>query len=200
MTSYSSNFYPKYLGERCCNCTTQELGPTGPTGPAAVGERGEPGATGPIGPTGYTGPRGCRGETGPPGPTTANSSILGGVVSNLNTNVVQYFGPFLGSFDISPTNTETSAVTHIPFNCTLSQLYIQLSDMPGSSTSYTFTVRKNMVEDGISVTISNNEMTGLNSSSNMLFNTDDLLTISCLPYNNPTSVSVRWSAKLSCLP
>lgn len=199
MSRYYAN-YPQYLGaQKCCDLRTQgPVGPAGPTGPASIGERGWTGATGY---TGFTGPRGCRGETGPARP---NASLIGGVVSNLNIspimNVPQFFGPFLGSFDANPTITESFAATYIPFNCTLSQLYIQLSEPPGPGASYTFTVRKNMSEDGISVIISGSNVTGQNTSSSMIFNADDIITISCLPYNSLTVASARWSAKLENTP
>ena len=188
MSRYYAN-YPQYLGaQKCCDLRTQgPVGPAGPTGPASIGERGW------TGPTGYTGATGPRGETGPARP---GASMIGGVVGPLSPSVIQYFGPFLGGFDINPSTSELDSITYIPFNCTMSQMYIQLNEVPGSNTGYTFTVYKNMNEDGISVTISGNEQTGSNTSSSMTFNAGDTITVACIPFGGPMSASVRWSAKL----
>jgi hypothetical protein len=201
-----SKYYPdytKYLGSRRC-CELRGDGPTGytgPTGPGAIGQRGDTGPTGPsvTGPTG----RSCKGDTGstgPTGPAGLNAyltSMMGGLAIEPSTITDSYFGAYAATYTLNASLIENQATTIIPFNCTISDLYINLNLPPGVDQGYIFTVRKNNVDTGIHISISDINVSGSNILNSADFNAGDVFTIRCVPNNNPNQVSVRWTCKIT---
>lgn len=192
--------YPQYLGaQRCCNIKTRgPEGPVGPPGPAGVGERGW---TGPAGQS-FTGPtgKGCRGATGPAGPAGSSVSMIGGLATlsspGDNTNI-RYFGAYVAGSGLGGEAIESNATTIIPLNCTISNLYVNLSTPAGLQNSYTFTIRKNGVDTTISVPISGINTSGNDTSNTSTFNSGDTFTISSVPSGIPNNTEVRWSCRLT---
>jgi hypothetical protein len=191
MSRYYAN-YGQYLGaQRCCDLRGQgPQGPAGPTGASAIGQRGYTGPTG-AGPTGATGP------LGPTGANGSMTSMIGGLVMGPSTNASSYFGAYAGSFTLNSSLIEQEAITIIPFNSTLSNLYINLSLAPGVGNGYLFTIRNTGTDTGINITISNANNSGSNTINTSDFNAGDQLTIRCDPIGNPALVSVRWSCKIT---
>ena len=199
MSRYYTN-YTQYLGaQRCCDFRGQgPQGLVGPTGPSAIGQRGLTGPTGSsvTGPTG----RSCRGDTGPRGPAGSNISMLGGLatISSTNNTLTTYFGGYAAGSSLEVSSTETQATTYIPFNCTISNLYIYLTTAPGISTSYTYTIRKNnIIDTSVTVTISGASSQGSDLTNTATFTAGDIFTISCVPDGTPNLTSVRWTCKLT---
>lgn len=129
-----------------------------------------------------------------------SSSMISGYVQNLDSANTCYFGIDVASFNgLTPSTTESSASTAIPFDCTLSHFYVYLSGNPGVGASgYTFTVRKNGVN-----TLVANFMTGSTTFSSdvtdtVSFTAGDVFTIGSVPNVSPFGgVSARWSCRLT---
>jgi hypothetical protein len=188
MSRYYAN-YGQYLGaQRCCDSRGEgPQGPAGPTGPSAIGQRG------------YTGPAGASvtGPTGPAGPIVTLSSMIGGLVTSPSTITTSYFGAYAGSFTPSSSSLEYEAVTIIPFNSIISNLYINLSDPPGSGKGYLFTIRNEGSDTGINTTILDTNTSGSNTINSSNFSAGDQFAIQCVPINSPDSVSIRWSCQIT---
>lgn len=205
MSRYYSN-YSQYLGaQRCCDLRGQgPQGIQGPTGPSAIGQRGQTGPTGSsvTGPTG----RSCKGDTGPRGPTGPAgveaylTSMIGGLAIEPSIVTDSYFGTYTASYTLNATLVENNAKTIIPFDSTLSNLYIYLNNSPGIDKGYIFTVRNNNTDTAVNITILDNDTLGSNLLNTVNFNTGDQLTIRCVPINTPALVSLKWSAKLTSRP
>ncbi len=145
MSRYYAN-YGQYLGaQRCCDLRGQgPQGPVGPAGPSAIGQRG---FTGPAGEsvTGPTG-RGCRGPTGPSGgpigptgPVAPSISMIGGLADGTSTptanTIIHYFGAYVAGTTLNLNLSESNAITRIPFNCNISNFYVDLTTPPGLGAS-----------------------------------------------------------------
>lgn len=215
MSRYYAN-YPQYLGaQRCCDIRVQgPPGPQGPPGESAIGQIGPTGAqgmsitgptgrgsTGDTGPSGGpVGPTGPQGNTGPIGPVGTSVSMLGGLatLSVVGSNIDQrYFGAYVAGIDLEGTPTESNATTIIPFNCTISNFYVYLTTPPGIISSYTFTIRKNNFDTSIVVTISNDDILGIDTTNTVSFNSGDIFTIRSSPTNLPNFTNIRWSCRLT---
>lgn len=208
MSRYYTN-YTQYLGaQRCCDFRGQgPQGSIGPTGPSAIGQRGLTGPTGAsvTGPTGRsckgdTGPRGPTGPSGgPTGPAGSNISMIGGVatISGIGNTSTRYFGAYVAGTSVEVSATETDATTIIPFDCTISSFYVYLTTSPGTSTNYTFTIRKNATNTSATITISDANVQGSDLINSVTFSAGDILTLSSVPSSTPNLTSVRWSCKLS---
>jgi hypothetical protein len=211
--------YNQYLGaQRCCDLKVQgPAGPAGHTGPGAIGQRGQTGPTGrsftghtgQTGPTGgsFTGPIGSTGPTGPVGPVGPignTSSMIGGMarIDNTGDNTNnRYFGVFVASntSDSSVTATQSNATTYIPFNCTMSNFYVYLTTSPGEGKNYTFTVQKNGINQGLTVTITDTATSAADLINSVTFSSGDILTITSVPVGTPNFTEVRWSSRLTSL-
>jgi hypothetical protein len=204
MSRYYAN-YGQYLGaQRCCDLRGQgPQGPAGPTGPSAIGERGFTGPTGPsvTGPTG----RSCRGPTGPTGPAAPSISMIGGFGSSTTTTDtdVHYFGAYVAGISLDLNDTESNVISRIPFNCQISNFYVDLLTAPGGVASYTFTVRKNTTTDtSISLTISGSAKSGSDTTNTATFNAGDIFTVRSTPSsapNTPAESNLRWSCRLTAI-
>lgn len=196
MSRYYAN-YGQYLGaQRCCDFRGQgPIGPTGPQGESAIGQRGYTGPTGEsiAGPTGES-------ITGPTGPAGQSVSMIGGFAGSITNqgNTGCYFGAYIGGTSLDLNQNESNVITRIPFDCEMSNLYVDLiTNSPGSGTSYTYTVRNNSMNTPLSVTISDLNVSGNNTTNTATFNSGDLFTVMSTPTNGPTGTNVRWSCKLT---
>lgn len=197
---------------------------TGPTGRGCRGSTGDQGAQGPIGYTGYTGiqgpigytgytgvtgsqgPTGRTGSTGARGPTGSGVSMIGGLATSVSNTTTHYFGGYVGSFTNNSTPTEGNATTIIPFNCSVSNLYIYLDVSPGGTLpNYTFTVRNNGASTPVTTTITGASTSGSDLTNSTTFTAGNNLTIRSDPSQggsgvNPNTVNVRWSCRLTTNP
>jgi len=130
-------------------------------------------------------------------------SMIGGVATNLGTGATGYFGIYSGSFtSFASTTNETSTVMAIPFNCDVSNFYVNLDTQPGgalSGKSYTFIIRQNQNDTPINVTISNANVTNSDTTNSASFSSGDIFSISSTPANNPNQSNVRWSCRLTSI-
>lgn len=105
-----------------------------------------------------------------------------------STSAVRYSAPVQTVFWQA---SEVDARVDWPTTGTFSNLKIKLVSAPGTSGSahsYTFTLRINGVDTGVSVTISGDQTTG-QSTASVAIARGDLLTISCTPANTPAAVA-----------
>ena len=180
-----------------------EIGPQGLQG--ATGAQGLQGATGPQGFQGATGAQGLQGATGaqgPPGTFTGSiNSMIGGFVQNIKNNQITYFASYVASIiGLTADATESNAQFAIPLNCSLSNLYIYLSNSPGLGTSYTFIVRKNGTNTGLNVIINGLNKNNSDLVNTVTFNSGDLLSISAVPTGTPVNdLEVQWTCRLTSL-
>ena len=146
--------------------------------------------------------------------------MIGGAVNNIKNGYNTYFGLFTTNTGTNDAETNFTKVTSIiPLNCIISNFYVSLSEPPLGVqppgllpqippgvlvNAYTFTVRKNGVNTGLTVTISNNNTTGsiTGVASSILFVEGDSFAIVAEPLMpiglRPTdNLNVRWSAKLT---
>jgi len=72
--------------------------------------------------------------------------------------------------------------------CTIKNLYVILSSAPGSSKSYTATLRKNGASQGLAVTISETATAG-NASTDIIVADGDLLCTMTTPSGSPTAIN-----------
>jgi len=182
MSKYYGN-YNQYLGsQKCCNIERRgPQGMIGPTGPASVGPRG---------------------NTGPTGPQASNfNSIIGGVaqINEEPVTYISYMGLYVAGKSLEVEQAEIAALNVIPFNCKISNLYINLSATPGESRSYTFTLRNNSINTDITITISDNDTSGNDLVHSATFNSGDSISIMIVPDGSPNSVNLRWTCQLSSL-
>lgn len=209
MSRYYAN-YGQYLGaQRCCDLRGQgPAGPPGPTGASAIGQMGFTGPTGPsvTGPTGRsckgdTGPTGpAGGPTGPTGPASTTVSMIGGFGSYTTTTntSVHYFGAYVAGVSLDLNDTESNVITRIPFNCTISNFYVDLiTAPPGIAKSYTFTIRNNTNNTSLSLTISDANTSGSDIINTASFNAGDIFTVISNPTNTPAVTNLRWSCRLT---
>lgn len=80
----------------------------------------------------------------------------------------------------------------IPAVVSIQDLYVTLSDAPGTGKSRTFVVRKNNVDTALTVTISNNEITGINSLIAVPYSPGDKIALKSVPTGTPTESRVYW--------
>ena len=202
MSRYYTN-YTQYLGaQRCCDFRgAGPQGMTGPTGASAIGQRGHTGPTGEsvTGPTGRScrGPTGYTGPTGPPGTGEYLTTMLGGLATNISNLSVTYFGAYFGSFSTDASSNEAAAITIIPFDCTLSNMYINLDNAPGDNAKYIFRVYKNHVSTSFDVEASGESLSYYNLSDSISFSAGDTFSIECDPDNGFAPFNVRWTCKLT---
>ena len=127
-----------------------------------------------------------------------SKSIIGGFAKDIKKSLTVYFGLFSGSFnDFSASNNELDCPSIIPYDCSVKNLYINLSNSAGSvGASYTFTVRKNGVDTSLSVVVNDVSTSGSNIVNNVSFLQGDNLTIGVVP-SSPTipndNLEVRWT-------
>jgi hypothetical protein len=189
------------------------VGPVGPTG--ATGQVGTTGDKGPKGPQGSEGPQGLQGLQGPPGlngpdgpqgPPGLNGTQsfilvggnLGGSVQNTinsnegllsGSNTPRFYGPGNGV----DTVLESEAV---PIDSgTVTQLWVQTTNVPGAGDSYTFELCKNSVcSNQVSCTISLPTLTECNDTVDTLdYAPGDTIALRAESTGGGTQTNVSWS-------
>ena len=122
-------------------------------------------------------------------PTTVGNSFFG--LSSLNaddplntTGVTSWWQSALGYSDVTDVGAEEMFAL-IPGNVTLSNFYVSFVTAPGSSKSWTFTIRKNLISTALTTTITGAATTG-NATANVTFGLGDLFTIIAAPAGTPT--------------
>ena len=69
----------------------------------------------------------------------------------------------------------------------LSNFGVRMEGSPGGvRKSYIFTVRKNGISTGLTVTVTNAFTFGVNASDSVSFNSGDIISIQCVPIGKPT--------------
>ena len=118
--------------------------------------------------------------------TNAKESNLfsGGYTS---TSLTYYFHAF-GGLTGEASGTEADAYQVIPTAGTLRDLYISLDVDPGTSPdAYSFTLRKNGVNQSLTVTITADNKTGNDVSNTVSVSPGDYIDIMCVPLNSPAT-------------
>ena len=134
----------------------------------------------------------------------SGASMIGGFAKDIKKANTTYFGLFAGSNDVNADANENFCFNYMPFNCTISNLYIYLVGNPGSGQNYKFTVRKNAVDTSLNVTVSGSASTPpplfveSNLVNSVTFSQGDRFTISAIPSSSSATdnIDVRWTAKL----
>lgn len=129
-------------------------------------------------------------------PTTANEFLLGGVGGGMSNVDTQYnyllptFTGYLTPSAWSTTEANRQQLTSIAF--TAKKLYIRLSESPGTSKSYTFTLMKNGVATDLTVTANSTNWTSVGDTTTVSVVAGDNLSLRQAPTNSPTSVRAFW--------
>jgi collagen triple helix repeat protein len=188
---------------------TGAAGPAGPRGaPGANGKDGILGAAGPTGARGATGPEGApgikgatgvKGTTGARGPTGAQgvtAVVVGGAAADIRRTNVTFFSLFSPP-TLQASSSESLVQQELTVAGTLSNLRIRLSaSNSGGGTSYTFTVRRNGSNTGVTCQIGNGQSSCADSTHSVSFAAGDLISIVASPSGSPTdSLDVRWTAR-----
>lgn len=169
----------------------------GPTGPQ--GQQGVPGQTGAqgsgaTGPAGMTGPGGA---TGPPGATGSGGGVggtgIGGMVM-LSSNIVNISdGNIIGSGYITTAMNEFSASWPVTRPCTLRNLFVNLSTIPGGGNARVFTVRVNGVNTPLALTIAAFATTGTNTFTLVPVNAGDRVSLQTNVIGTPMNTTCEAS-------
>jgi hypothetical protein len=175
------------------------IGATGVQGPeGATGAQGDEGATGPTGATGPQGPTGATGATGPAGADGVSSSVIGGAaldIKRANTTYVGLFGSPTGSA------STTESLVQLPLQAgTISHLYIKLSaNQAVASATYTFHVRLNGANTGISCVISTGQSSCSDTTNSVAVTDGDQLSVSSVPsVTQPTdNLDIVWMSRFN---
>ena len=119
--------------------------------------------------------------------------ILGGGYPDALSSGVTEFNGLIGGFLWRATEWEHTQLFSPAGN--LTYLGVELSDAPGSSKSYTFTVRVNGADSGLAVTIADAATTGSDTTS-VAISPGDRVSLSCTPANTPdTTPTATWAVK-----
>jgi hypothetical protein len=175
-----------------------ETGPQGPQGPQGIqGPAGAQGAAGAAGAQGPEGPQGPAGPQGAQGPSGTGATIIGGGTGN--ANLAGGANRFVAAFFSHVNATENVVDQAMAVGGTVSNLYIRLDGSPGSSGSYTFTVRKNGADTtlGCMIPESATSCSDTDAAHSVSFNAGDLLAIKAVPTSSPSGRGMRWSAKFA---
>lgn len=105
------------------------------------------------------------------------------------TGATQYIGP--GDFN----NTEANVNGVMAVACTVSAMYVVLSAAPGSTKSWTFTLRKNGSDTAITCTISDPATTGNDTAHTVTFAAGDTWSIKGAPSTTVTSAAINVALK-----
>lgn len=126
---------------------------------------------------------------------SGESIIMGSTrVTALSTSATEY-GALQGCAANSATLSNRDAV--IPTAGTISNLFVETSDFPGSAKSYTFSILKN----GSSTSAPSCSVSGAgsttcsNTGTSLSFAAGDTIAIEVVPSGTPTAVRARWAVK-----
>lgn len=120
--------------------------------------------------------------------------IHGGFENGFSNSTTRYCNLHQHTANSATTSTSaTSYKTIIPNSGTLRNLSFQLTNAPGSGKSWTFTVQKNGSDTGLTVTISDTNTEGSDTTNTVTVAAGDLLAIKSVPSGTPTAMGdVRW--------
>lgn len=76
---------------------------------------------------------------------------------------------------------------------TIKNLMVKLDGSPGAGKSYTFTLMKNGIAQALSVTISDTDTQGADTTNEVAVSAGDLITLRCIPSGTPTARYARYS-------
>jgi hypothetical protein len=124
------------------------------------------------------------------GSGTASASIIGG--GGKGKKDATRYAPAFGDKE---GDQEVKAQTPMAAAGTVSNLYIQLEKAPGTSKSYTFTMRKNGASTGVTCTISGAALTGSDLTNSVSYAAGDTIDIMIVPTGTPADTDLQWSAK-----
>jgi FlaG/FlaF family flagellin (archaellin) len=121
--------------------------------------------------------------------------IIGGGIgmNDLSRNSIQY----VPMFDTGISATESDVQQSMPVAGTVSNFYVILDGSPGSSSSFTFVVRKNGADTSVTCTISGTDTIGSDPTNSVSFAAGDYISIMVTPANMPTAASMCWTAQFS---
>lgn len=121
------------------------------------------------------------------------SKVFGITNGSPSTSATNYV-PLMSVLSSTPTATETARFNVSPASFTLKNLYISLNAAPGTGKSYTFKIRKNQVDTGISITISDSATSGSDLVDTVSIAAGDKLTLSMTPSGTPTAPTlILWN-------
>jgi hypothetical protein len=91
--------------------------------------------------------------------------------------------------------TEPGAKIPFPEAGTLSNFRLRLDAAPGSGKQWVFTIRKNGVATGLTITIANSATTGADTTDSVSIAAGDQISVSCTPTGTPTQPNVvSWAS------
>ena len=103
---------------------------------------------------------------------------------NITTSSPVYLQPFGGNIN------ELNAIFQIINDCVITDLYVFLRNAPGTGNSYTVTVRKNVTDTSLAVTISGTATTGNNTTNPISFAAGDKISVKVTSTGTPTQGNV----------
>lgn len=126
------------------------------------------------------------------------SVVMASNADTLNPAATEYnlTGTTISGGVVFPWTATEANTRQIAGNFTAKKLYISLSAAPdnGAGTqSYTLALRNTGTTTSLSVTISETDTTGNNTTSTVNYSRGELMTLICVPVGTPTAVFARWS-------
>jgi hypothetical protein len=118
------------------------------------------------------------------------SKIISGVSNPISASAINY-APLI-KCSTAWNAAETNQFQVIPISGVLQNLRVVLSAAPGASASRTFTIRKNGVDTGLTLTFSGSQ-TSATIRNPVPVVAGDLVSISATPTNSPVQAAVTWS-------
>ncbi len=91
------------------------------------------------------------------------------------------------------TNATNEGMDIVPYAGTFSKLRVAVDTAPGAGKSLTFTLRKNGVNQTLTVAISGTNTTGVDTTHTVSFAAGDRVSLGCVPAGTPTLSLVRWA-------
>lgn len=124
--------------------------------------------------------------------------ILGGSNNDLNDTNTEYNHVQVPNF--SPVWDGTIANMYQKVRkVTITDLYMVLSGDPGADNSYTFTLMDSAVATDLTVTISDTDTSGSDTTNSASYSDGDLMTLRCVPTGTPTVRDVYWGVAVQVL-
>jgi len=120
--------------------------------------------------------------------------IFGGYSNLLSTSTTEYntlASGYLWTASIGRHNKVIST------DGVLKNLYMKLTAAPGAGKQYEFTVMLNGVATDLSVTVTDSDTTGNNTSDELVVTGGDKVELRCTPTGTPASTSATWSVMFS---
>lgn len=124
--------------------------------------------------------------------STIKESMVMGMGIGLGNTVTRWVS-FFGGSTASTTEIYTESLVSTPG--TLRNLRVALTGPPGAGNSYSFTVRKNGADTGLTVTISDSDTDGSDLSNSVTVVAGDRITLKMVPTSTPTAQQANYSLK-----